>query len=661
MMHSNQHITSAEYEPFQWLKAHLEAGVRNQCAPRDADLFLLRLERYFSDFYRPLQQIYGEREDFKQHLLTLGELLLTNYIARPEQLRQIDLERQMTPGWFQHECMLGYVCYTDLFADTLSTVMQHLDYLQELGITYLHLMPVLEPRHGMSDGGYAVQDYRAINYRLGSMDDLRMLTDALHARGISLCIDLVINHTAQEHEWAQQAMAGHQTYLDYYLTFDDRTLPDAYERTLREVFPDFAPGNFTWFPEMARKGKWVWTTFNAFQWDLNYRNPVVFREMVDIMCFLVNHGVDILRLDALPFIWKNMGTDCENQPEAHMLVQAFRAVMRVVAPGVLFKAEAIVPPDKLVPYLGTGSATGKACELAYHNQLMVLLWSTLATRKVTLMTHTLHQMPATPTGTTWLTYIRNHDDVGWAITDEYARAVGEDGFLHRQFLNQFYSGTYPGSFARGALFQYNPVTLDARISGSAASLVGLETALKTGDFYEIGLAIRRLLLLHSVIMVMGGIPLLYMGDELGLLNDMSFMADPDRMSDNRWMHRPRMDWQKARERYDRASVTGRIFAGIRHLARTRAATPALRGDGITQPMWTDNQHVFALARQHTHGNLLLLANFHEQTQGVAADIVGYAQVQGEERNALDTRTSCNLVRDGRILLEPYESVWLVGE
>jgi amylosucrase len=644
---------------FNWVRGQLEARVREQCAPCAGERFLLRLGHHFRDFYDPLLTLYGERLDFAQHLTALGDLLLDSYVARPERLRLRDDERYISPDWFQQETQAGYVCYADRFAGTLRAVAAQLDYLQELGITYLHLMPVLQPRPAPNDGGYAVQDYRAVDPQLGTMDDLAALAQQLHTRGMSLCIDLVLNHTAREHPWAQHALAGDRHYLDYYLTFTERTQPDVYERTLREVFPDFAPGNFTWVPEMIGGGRWVWTTFNAFQWDLNYRNPAVFREMAATMLFLANQGVDVLRLDALPFIWKRMGTDCENQPEVHLLVQAFRALVRVAAPAVIFKAEAIVPPDKLVPYLGVGAATGKVCELAYHNQLMVLLWSTLATRQVALLTHTLHAMPATPAGTTWLTYIRNHDDIGWAITEENAAAVGENDFLHRRFLNAFYSGEFPGSFARGARFQSNPRTQDARISGTAAALAGVEQALALDNPQALDLAIARLLLLHSVVLAFGGIPLISMGDELGMRNDDDFASDPQHADDNRWLHRPRFDWQQAAQRHELHSVSGRIFAGLQHLLAARAAAPVLHGANPTQPMWSNNPHVFALARQHPRGNLLLLANFHEEPQHVSAALLGYAGLQGVVYNLLAPDTSTLDVSSGLIELAAYETCWLV--
>lgn len=640
------------------LHAHLAPQVRTRCPSRDGDLFLIGLERYFADFYQPLQTLYGTRPDFFTQLAALGEAMLAAYIARPAALRLLDLERQITPDWFQHETMVGYVCYVDRFAGTLQGVRKQLAYLCELGVSYLHLMPLLQPRPGPNDGGYAVQDYRTVDQRLGSMADLAQLAADLHAAGISLCVDLVLNHTAREHQWAQRALAGDAEYMEYYYTFPDRTLPDAYERTLREVFPDFAPGNFTWEPAMAG-GRWVWTTFNRFQWDLNYSNPAVFRAMAETMFYLANQGVDVLRLDAVPFMWKRLGTDCENQPEAHLLLQAFRALMRVVAPGVIFKAEAIVPPDQLIPYLGVGPATGKECEIAYNNQLMVLLWSSLATRKVTLMTHALHRLPPTPPNATWVTYVRCHDDIGWAITDENAELAGESGFWHRQFLNEFYSGAFPGSFAAGAIFQYNPLTRDARISGGTAALAGLEQALAVGDAAALDRAIRRILLHYSVIMAYGGIPLIYMGDEIGILDDTSYLADPAKADDNRWRHRPPMDWARAAERTQPNTVAGRIYAGLRALITARTATPALHGGGVSQPMWSGNEHVFALYRRHPQGRLVLLANFQEGEQHVATDLVWHGGLRGTVRDLLDPRGQLLDLTGARLRLGSYQSMWLV--
>jgi len=463
---------------FEAIKAHEAPKLAKRITPRDADLFWVRLERYFEDVYFPMMQLYGHLPNSQEHFNAIFESVVDAYLARPEPLRLLDLERQITHDWFERSNMVGYVCYPQFFAGRLTDVRARLDYLQELGITYLHLMSLLKPRPGKNDGGYAVMDFRAVNPELGDMADANALANEMRERGMSLCVDLVLNHTAKEHEWAQRAMAGEQEYMEYYHIFPDRSLPESYEQSLPEIFPDEAPGSFTFHPEIVGGGRWVWTTFYDYQWDLNYANPTVFREMLKIMFFLVDQGVDILRLDAAPFLWKRMGTNCQNQPEVFLLIQAFRALLRVVAPGVILKAEAIVPRDDLLQYIGVKATVGKQCELAYNNQLMVNIWSGLATRKANLITHVGHHAPRLFVGAAPINYVRNHDDIGWAMKDEDLAAIGEDPFLHRQFLNEFYTGRFPGSFARGTFFQFNPRTGDARISGTTASLAGLEQALE---------------------------------------------------------------------------------------------------------------------------------------------------------------------------------------
>ncbi|MGB3760517.1 MAG: alpha-amylase family protein, partial [Rivularia sp. (in: cyanobacteria)] len=604
-MHNVLLMSSDSRSAFESLKKNQSSKLAARCGARDADIFWLRLERYFEDLYYPLMELYGDRDDAIDQFGLLFDQMVDAYAVRPEPLRLLDLERQFTQRWFQEPNMVGYVCYTELFAGNIDKLREKISYLQELGITYLHLMPLLEPRPGKSDGGYAVEDYRKVNPELGTMSDLQQLSEELHACGISLCLDLVLNHTAKEHEWAQRAIAGEEEYLDYYYTYSDRTLPDIYEPDLPEIFPDDAPGNFSWYPNMAGNGRWVWTTFNEFQWDLNYTNPTVFREVVDIMFYLSNQGADILRLDAAPFIWKREGTNCQNQPEVFQLIQAFRAVMRVVAPGTILKAEAIVPPDELQKYLGVKATVEKQCELAYNNQLMVLLWSSLATRKVNLMTHVFHGSPKIMIGCAPINYIRNHDDIGWAMTDEALETVGENGFLHRQFLNEFYSGNFDGSFAKGSLFQFNPETKDARITGSTASLSGLEKAIAIGSEREIDLAVRRILLIHSIIFGFGGIPVIHMGDEIGLLNDYSYINDPIKATDNRWMHRPSMDWEKAELRNDSSTIEGRIFQGLLHLIKARKSTSLLHCFSYFTPMWSGNDSVLTYCQKRPEGSLMV--------------------------------------------------------
>ncbi len=659
-MHNILGMSDESRADFRALKERESARLAQRFAARDADLFWVRLERYFEDARLPLLELYGDRPDCPEHLSAIFQIVVDASLARPEPLRLLDLEREITRDWFERPNMVGYVCYPQLFAGRLTDVRERIDYLQELGITYLHLMSMLKPRPGKNDGGYAVMDYRAVNPDLGEMADALALANELRERGISLCVDLVLNHTAREHEWAQRAIAGEQEYLDYYHTFPDLSLPDDYEQGLPDIFPDEAPGSFTFCPEMGDTGRWVWTTFYDYQWDLNYANPAVFRDMLDTMFFLVNQGVDILRLDAVPFLWKRMGTNCQNQPEVFLLIQAFRALLRVVAPGVILKAEAIVPPDALLQYVGVKATVGKQCELAYNNQLMVNLWSCLATRNVQLATQASHREPRLLVGAAPLNYVRNHDDIGWAMADEDLEAVGEDPALHREFLNEFYTGRFPGSFARGEFFQFNPATGDARISGTTASLAGLEQAIENQDETAIDLAIRRILLLHSIIMARGGIPLIYMGDETGLLNDTAYLKDPEKAHDSRWMHRPRMDWAKVEQRHDPHSVEGRLFSGLLNLIRARKSSPVLHNFALFQPMWTDNEHVLAFGRRRHDGDLLLLANFHEQPQSVQDDLPGRAGIDGAVQDLLAEDSPVNTA-DGRIFLDPYQTLWLTAQ
>ncbi len=653
-------LTSPQQVLFEHLLTTLQPTIEEQLGrSRDADVFRLRLARHFGDLYDGLARLYGPQQ-LPDLLEQIGARLVAAAAQRPEPLRLLDLEREMTPDWFQRSTMIGGIYYVDLFADTLAGVQSHIDYLQELGVNYVHLMPLLRPRFGPNDGGYAVEDYRAVDPRLGSLDDLTRLAQAFHAAGICLCLDVVVNHTAKEHRWAQAARAGDPTYHDFYLTFPDRTLPDQYERTLPEVFPDFAPGNFTWYADFAGSGRWVWTTFNEFQWDLNYANPHVWLEMLDILLYLSNLGVDVLRLDAVPFMWKRMGTNAQNQPEVLDILQAWRAAMRVVCPATICKAEAIVAPDDLVQYLGQGQRTGKLCELAYHNSLMVLLWSSLATGKANLITHSLHQMPPTPPGTAWITYVRCHDDIGWAVTDSNAEAVGESGGGHRSFLSEWYAGLFPGSWARGVVFQFNPATNDRRISGMTASLAGLEHALEVDDRYQVDLAIRRITLLYSVIMAFGGIPLIYMGDELGLLNDPSYLHDPAKAADNRWLHRPPMNWGIAAKRQQPDSIPGRIWSAMRHLITTRKHTPALHAAGPAVPFWTNNEHVFGFVRSHPYGHVLVLANLSASYQHVASELIWHAGLRGEIFDRLAQQAKPLDLHHDRIALEPYQTLWLMG-
>ena len=633
----------------------VEDEARNRLGAIEADAFLTRLEQLSADILEPLSQVYGAVTDAGKFATELVLDALHAAAERPAALRLLDRRREIDPAWFQRSRMIGYVCYTDRFAGTLAGVRQHLDYLAELGVTYLHLMPLLRPRDGENDGGYAVADYDATDPRIGTMTDLQALAGDLHERGMVLCIDLVLNHTAAEHEWARKALAGEPGYREMYLIYPDRTEPDRYERTLPEVFPDLAPGSFT---EVSGLG-WVWTTFHDYQWDLNYANPAVFRAMLGTMFALANRGVDVLRVDAAPFLWKRIGTDCQNQPEAHALLRAFRALTRLAAPGLVLKAEAIVSPEMLVPYLGGHDRFRPECDLAYDNQLMVMLWSALATRDVRLAETALSRRRPAPGPTSWVTYVRCHDDIGWAVSDADAGAAGLDGSAHRRFLSDFYGSRFPGSFARGALFQDNPATGDSRISGMTASLCGIEAALDGGDPGGLTAAIRRLESMYAVAFSFGGIPLIYMGDELALRSDAGWVADPAHEHDNRWMHRPLMDWDAAARRHDPGSLEGRVFAAIRGLSAARRSLLALRSGGRTELLPTENRSVLGYRRTHPRSApFLALTNFSDVTQAVGTGIIARAGLY--EPAHVHSSTGRLSISAGQIELAPWSFLWLAG-
>jgi len=637
------------------LRAAVEREALARLGAAEADAFLTRLDQLSFDILEPLGHVYGAVTDPGQLATELALDALDAAAKRPRTQTLLDRRREIDPAWFQRSRMIGYVCYADRFAGSLSGVRQHLDYLAELGVTYLHLMPLLRPREGENDGGYAVADYGAVDPRVGTMADLQALAGDLHERGMALCIDLVLNHTAREHEWAQNALAGEPGYREMYLIYPDRTEPDRYERTLPEVFPDHAPGSFTEVPGLG----WVWTTFHDYQWDLNYANPAVFRAMLGTMLALANRGIDVLRLDATPFLWKRMGTDCQNQPEAHQIVQAFRALTRLAAPGLVLKAEAIVSPEMLVQYLGGHDRFRPECDLAYDNQLMVMLWSTLATRDVRLAEAALSRRRPAPAPTSWVTYVRCHDDIGWAVSDADAAAAGLDGKAHRGFLSAFYGAGFPGSFARGALFQPNPATGDSRISGMAASLCGIEAALEAGDPAALTAAIRRLESMYAVAFSFGGIPVIYMGDELALRSDPAWTEDPAHEHDNRWMHRPLMDWAAAARRHDRESIEGRVFAAIRGLADARRSLLALRSGGRTELLPTENRSVLAYRRTHPRSApFLALTNFSDVTQSVDAGII--ARAIASVPTHVHSSTGQLSISSGRIELPPWGFLWLAG-
>jgi len=620
----------------------------------DAGALARRLAHGRADARAILDELYAGH-DVAALEAALLEAVHDAVSGRDAELQALDAAREADPTWFQDARHVGYVAYADRFGGTLEGVRARLDHLEQLHVTYLHLMHVLRARPGDNDGGYAVMDYGAVEPSLGDRDDLRRLATELRRRGISLCLDLVMNHTAREHPWAVAARAGSAEHRGMYLVFPDRSVPDEFERTLPEVFPELAPGSFTFDPDLDG---WVWTTFHHHQWDLDWSNPRVLVEVLRIVLDLADLGVEVIRLDAVAFTGKRLGTTCQNQPEAHLIAQALRAYLAMAAPAVVLKAEAIVGPAELLPYLGVHRTQRRECHLAYHNQLMVAIWDGLATGDATLAGASLASLPPTPSDTSWVTYFRCHDDIGWAIDDAVAAGAGVDGAAHRRHLAAFYRGDAPGSFASGAAFSTNPAAGDERTCGSAAALAGITRAVADGDEAALELAIRRVLLGHAVVFGWGGIPLVYMGDEVALGNDTSYLADPVRRRDSRWLHRPPMDWAAVERARRAGTVEQRVFDGIRHLAAVRRSTPALAAGGETWVHHLEPRPLLAWERRHPrHGRAYGLANLAPRPVELTAEALGWAGLD-EPRELLGGDVA---VDAERILLGPYAAAWFVDD
>lgn len=583
--------------------------------PRRRRDFFRRLETHGERLFRLIHRLYGWRWDFAWQLERLVEVAAEAALARPSPIRRLDAAREESGiEWFGDPRVLWGMGYVDRFAGDLAGVGKRIEYLTELGVTHLHLMPLYAVPEGPNDGGYAVSDYRRVRPDLGTMEDLEALAERLREHGIALALDLVLNHTAHDHPWALKARQGDPRYQDYYLMFDDRTLPDRFVPHLREIFPERGGDAFTWVPGIPGPagGKWVWTTFYPFQWDLNYANPEVLAAMAGEMLFLANRGVEVLRMDATPFLWKREGTSCENLEEAHLVLQALNAVAAIAAPFLVFLSEAIVHPDDVVRFVAP-----QECPLAYNPLLMASEWEAAATRDTTLLRHALAHRTALPEGSQWLTYLRSHDDIGWGFADEDAISHGIDPAGHRSFLNSFYSGAHPASFARGMLFQENPVTGDARISGTLASLAGLEAALEAGDPVLVDQAVRRILALLSVVATAGGLPLLYLGDELGQLNDYRWPTHSPGADDNRWLHRPFFPWEEVPTASEGMGASGRIRAGLLRLLEFRRRHPSLATTEV-EVLPLRSRELLGYRKRHHDDEVLVVVNFSERSVGLGA-------------------------------------------
>ncbi len=576
-------------------------------------LFNERLHSSREEITRLYHSIYAFHPESRERLAELLDTIQAAFTNRSPELKERDLFKLASEQdrWFLSNRLCGMSLYVDRFCDNLQALTSKLDYLEKLGINLIHLMPLFESPEEASDGGYAVSDFRSLSQRFGTLSDLEQLETELRKRGIHLMLDIVLNHTSDQHDWAKRASRGEKFYQDYYYFYDDREIPDQFERSMPEIFPEAAPGNFTYIEDV---GKWVMTVFHRYQWDLNYSNPRVFVEMLDHIFFYANLGVDILRIDAPAFIWKEIGTTCQNLPQAHTLLQLIKECVQVAAPGMALLGEAIVAPDQIMRYFGTGNKEAKECDYAYNATQMALQWDALATGDTRVMLAAQHEILKKPYGTTWITYTRCHDDIGLGYDDYMIGQAGFDPFEHRKFLKDYYSGNYYPSPARGALFSVNEKTGDGRISGSLASLCGLELALERGDQEETDRAIRRILLMQAMSFFIGGTPMLFYGDEVGYTNDYSYLDDPAKHYDNRWMHRPKIDWDKNRLSERPGSAEHLIFTSTRKLIDLRKSLDVIADKKNLTWLHTRNKHVAGFLRAWEKERVYCIFNFSNQVQ-----------------------------------------------
>ncbi len=615
------------------------------------DPFYQRLMAGAVDMQTLYNELYSHHPVAEKTFTEILQTIITTHLARPSAMQQKDAEKIQQQHWFLSNEITGMSLYVDRFCGNLKNLAQKLDYFTRLGVNLLHLMPIFESPENESDGGYAIANFRKVSNRFGTLDDLKAVRQAMDKTNQYLMLDIVLNHTSHRHEWAEQAKGGNQQYQDYYYMFANRQLPDAYEAAMPEVFPGGAPGNFTWVPECS---KWVMTVFHGYQWDLNFSNPVVFREMLDNILFYANLGVDILRIDAPAFIWKQLGTTCQNLPLAHTLLRLIKLCVQVAAPGMALLGEAIVSPEEIIKYFGAGNFIARECDFAYNATHMALQWDALATGNTRVMLAAQHLILQKPFGTSWITYTRCHDDIGLAYNDDMIRQAGFEPLQHRQFLKDFYSGAKDYSMAMGALFAFNPKTGDARISGTLASLCGLEKAITQKNNIAIDTAIDKILLMQAVSFFMGGLPMLFYGDELGYTNDYAYLEEPGKSYDNRWMHRPEINWHKALKADEKGTIENRIFTGTQQLIALRKKLTIVADYSNLTWLTPHNIHVAGYLRRYENKKLYCLFNFSSEEAFVTWYIFKEHGVAGATLYDHWKEKTHNIGRDEEYLvLPPY--------
>ena len=582
--------------------------------------FERRMARHYDELKWLYCELYENRMDMFEDLC---KNLKNIYADRKADLKKQDRVREQDPEWYKKNDILGMMMYVNAFAGNLKGVKEKLDYVQESNVNYLHLMPLLESPEGKSDGGYAVSDFRKVQPELGTMEDLESLADECRKKGISLCMDFVMNHTSEEHEWAKRARAGEREYMDRYYFYDNYDVPSQFEQTVPQVFPTTAPGNFTWLDDMK---KFVMTTFYPYQWDLNYWNPVVMNEMVYNMLNLTNKGIDVIRIDAVPYIWKELGTPCRNLKQVHTIVRMMRMIAEIVCPSVVLLGEVVMEPEKVVPYFGT--VEKPECHMLYNVTTMATTWNSIATRDIRLLKKQMDIVNSLPKQYTFLNYLRCHDDIGWGLDFATLKEWGMDEPSHKRYLNDFFTGKHPGSDSRGELYNDDPVTQDARFCGTTASMCGIEAALFEKDDEKLKRGIREDLMLHAYMLTQSGIPMLYSSDEIGRLNDYSYKEDPDKAADSRYIHRGAFQWELAGKRNSKSSVEGQIFQTLSRMEQIRSQESVFDKDCDVYTYDVHDDSILCILRQKGNERFIGIFNFSDskktawmQEEGTFRDLI----------------------------------------
>lgn len=602
-------------------------------------IFAQRMEKHQDELRWLYMELYGNDAMYAE----LCEQMHDYYLKRSTELKKRDIKKEKNLDWFKEKEMLGMMLYIDNFAGNLKGVEKKLAYLKECNVNCLHLMPFLDTPKGKSDGGYAVADFRKVRPDLGTMKDLARLTEKCHENGMNVCMDFVMNHTSEEHEWAKRARAGEGEYMSRYFFYDNGDIPARYEETVPQVFPTTAPGNFTWLPEI---GHYVLTTFYPYQWDLNYRNPRVFNEMMYNFLFLANQGMDIIRIDAVPYIWKELGTSCRNLKEVHTIVRMMRMIAEIVCPSVILLGEVVMEPEKVVPYFGT--VEKPECHMLYNVTTMATTWNSIATRDIRLLKKQMDIVSRLPKQYTFLNYLRCHDDIGWGLDFDTMKQWGMEEPSHKRYLNDYFTGKIAGSISRGELYNDDPVTQDARFCGTTASMCGIEAAGFEGNAEKMQTAIQEDLMLHAYMLTQSGIPMLYSGDELGQVNDYSYKDDAEKASDSRYLHRGAFLWELADKRKDLSTVQGQLFQMLNRLEQIRRQENVFSQEAEVYTYDVHNDSILGILREYKGERFIALFNFSENEQ------TAWMQEEGIFRNLVNGE----IVEVKDPVLKGYEFVWM---